>query len=123
MLEEGDIFNYAVRHYDNPSCKTLKEFSCDYNIPINIKKLLNKRSSGEDVNLRLLLNYFQTFFNVFSPDVATTLLFVRCEPEHYSAIKTVLVFLNYMPDDISGCDININEIEFDQELIDFLRGI
>jgi hypothetical protein len=35
---------------------------------------------------------------VFGVDAATTLLFFKIEPNHWSLIKTILVFLHFMPE-------------------------
>ena len=122
-MVESEVFNYAIKHYSNPSCKTAEEFTKDYNIAVTIKRLLNKRAKGEDVNLRLVLNCFISMYNVFEPQAANVILYHRMGEDHYSSVKTIGTFLNLMPDDIPMLNIDVRLIEFDQELVDFLRGI
>jgi len=44
---------------------------------------------------------------VFGVDAATTLLFFKIESEHWSLLKTVLVYLHFMPEnDLVNVSIN-----------------
>jgi hypothetical protein len=122
-MRDSEIFNYAIRHYDNPSCKTTEEFAADYATPIKIKRLLTRRANGVDVSLRLVLNHILTMFNVFSPHASVIMLFIRTPKEHHSIIKTFLVFLNYMPDNIDEINIDVSLIELDPDIVAFLRSI
>lgn len=122
-MTDSELFEYAIHGYNNPACKTAEEFSDDYNTIIKIKKLLNKRSAGFDVNNRLILNHFTMMYNVFTPIVCTVLLFAKLPKEHYSTVKTILTFLNYMPDVVPHLGVISGEISFDDEMVDFLRGI
>jgi len=123
MKTDSEIFNYAIRNYYNPSCKTAEEFADDFNTTIKIKKLINRHLLGESINFRLLLNHFMTMYNVFNPNAATLILFMKMQPEHYSCIKTISVFLNYFPDNLSDYGICLDNVEFDKDIVEFLRGI
>ena len=48
--------------------------------------------------MRLIINHIIILSNVFGVDAATTLLFFKIEPNHWSLIKTILVFLHFMPE-------------------------
>ena len=55
--------------------------------------------------------------NVFGIEAATTLLFFKVDKQHWSMLKTVLIFLNYMPED------ELIDIEIDQNVMEELKRI
>jgi len=55
--------------------------------------------------------------NVFGVDAATTLLFFKIDKQHWSILKTILIFLNYMPEK------DMIDIEIDQNVMIELRKI
>lgn len=122
-MNDSELFNYAIKHYYNPSCKTAEEFAEDYNLTLRIKKLLNRHLTGDEINFRLLLNNFTMFYNVFSPHAATVILFTKLPEQHYPYIKTIATFLNYMPECIEEINIDLSTIPFDEKTINFLREI
>jgi hypothetical protein len=54
---------------------------------------------------------------VFGIDAATTLLFFKIDKQHWGMLKTILIFLNYMPDN------EMNDIKTDQEIMTELGKI
>jgi hypothetical protein len=48
--------------------------------------------------LRLIINHIIILSNVFGVDATTTLLFFKTEVEHWSLLKTFLVYLHFMPE-------------------------
>jgi len=46
--------------------------------------------------------------NVFGIDAASTLLFFKIDKQHWSLLKTILIFLNYMPEN-EMVDVQINQ--------------
>lgn len=122
-MTESEIFNYAIRHYFNPSCVTAEQFNSDLNITRQINRILEKRGRGEVVDLRLLLNYFMTMFNVFDNEACVRIIFIRVPAKFHAEVKTFIEFLNYLPDDLSDINISLGEIPFDDEIVKFLRGI
>lgn len=122
-MTDSEIFNYAIRHYYNPSCVTAEQFNSDLNITRQINRVLEKRDRGEVVDLRLLLNYFMTMFNVFDKEACVRIIFMRLPVKFYPHIKTFCEFLNYLPEDLSDINISLGEIPFDDEIIKFLRSI
>lgn len=122
-MNDDEVFNLAIKSYNNYVCKTAEEFSSDYNTVLKIKKLISRYLSGDEVNFRLLLNHFTMFYNVFIPKFATIILFLKMPKEHHSVIKTIATFLNYIPDDLNKYGIDIDSVEFDPKIISFLREI
>ena len=48
--------------------------------------------------MRLIINHIIILANVFGVEAATTLLFFKIEKNHWSILKTFLIFLHYMPE-------------------------
>lgn len=122
-LTDENFLLYAVKHYNNPSCSGMKEFLDDLKRFKYIKRLLRRYKKTGEVSERLILNHIVLLYNVFGPNTVP-FLFHKIEQEHWSQIKTFLVFLHYLPDNYQ---INKNVIESDISLdgliIDKLRKI
>ena len=104
--ETIDIF--AKRHYDNPSDVNSEEFEDDMKRFKYLKRLFRKYESSKEFKARLMVNHIIILGNVFGVDAATTLLFFKIDKEHWGMLKTILVFLNYMPKE-ELIDIELNE--------------
>lgn len=122
-MTDSELFNYALKHYYNPSCKTAEEFAIDYNLTLRIKKLLTRHLSGDIINFRLLLNNFMMFYNVFDSEAATVLLFYKLPKEHHPFVKTIATFLNYLPIKSDILPFDIDAVDFDKQTVEFLRSI
>lgn len=125
VLTRDNVKLYAIKHYDNPYCSGFDEFEEDFKIPKYIKKLLNKYFSDGELKERLIINHLITFYNMFGQVAATRILFLRLDKEHYSALKTFLVFLKRCPKEIRNGSkvIFLDEIDMDTKVINILRKI
>ena len=101
-----DIF--AKRHYDNPSDVNSQEFDDDMKRFKYLKRLFRKYDASKEFKARLIVNHIIILANVFGIDAATTLLFFKIDKQHWSMLKTILIFLNYMPEN-EMIDIEINQ--------------
>ncbi len=63
-----------------------------------LKRLFRKYETSGELKLRLIINHIIILSNVFGVDATTTLLFFKIEPEHWSLVKTFLVYLHFMPE-------------------------
>ena len=94
-----DVKAYAAQHYTNKSCLGRDEFDNDIRlvgkITIQINRLATNNPKG---NVRKLINYFITFFNVFEPHAAKRLLFSLSEPRFHAAIKAIGLELGRLHD-------------------------
>ena len=108
---------YAVENYTNKSCLSADEFWEDYNRLKYVKRLLKKYHKDNILKERLILNHLISFYNVFEISAANRMMFHKMEPEIQPAIKTFLVFLNYLPKNW------FTEVPLDQNIIDKLRNI
>lgn len=93
--ETIDIF--ALRHYDNRGASK-EEFEDDMKRFKYLKRLFRKYDTSGELKLRLIINHIIILSNVFGVDATTTLLFFKIEVEHWSLLKTFLVYLHFMPE-------------------------
>jgi hypothetical protein len=99
---------FAIKHYDNPQAVGEKEFYDDMKRFKYLKRLFKKR---------LIMNHIIVLQNVFGPEAVKVLLFFKIGQEHWSVLKTFLLFLNYMT--IS----EMTQISIDVKLMETLKGI
>lgn len=99
-LTKKNYLSYAMKVYDNPSCSGLDEFHADLLRVKYVKRLINRYTRTGNVSSRLLLNHVIGIYNVFEAQAVARLLFFRTEQSSWPAMKTVLEYLNLMPDTI-----------------------
>tara|TARA_Y100000780_G_scaffold174231_1_gene159304 strand:+ start:157 stop:561 length:405 start_codon:yes stop_codon:yes gene_type:complete len=123
-LNEKNFLLYAMQHYENPQCVEVEEFNDDLKRIKYIKRLFNQYSIEGVLKERLLLNHVIVFYNVFSVEAATRILFYKLEEEFWPMLKTFLFYLNFLPDkieSINGKTILATDIPMDQGIVDSLR--
>ena len=98
---------FAAKYYDNPACLSKEEFYHDIAKFKYIVRLFRRYRETGKVQERLLLNHIILIYNVFQIQAATRMLFYRVDEDLWSALKTFLVFLNYLPGNTYQ-DINID---------------
>jgi hypothetical protein len=124
-LNNDNILIYAVKAYDRPNC-IMSEFKDDMKRFNYLKRLFKRYRKFDELRERLVLNHIVVLCNVFSPEIATRLLFFKVAKEDYPALKTYLLFLSVMPDKIRGIkgqDIISSDIPIDMKIADILREI
>ena len=123
-LNEKNFLLYAMHHYDNPQCVEVEEFNDDLKRIKYIKRLFNQYATDGVLKERLLLNHIIVFYNVFSVEAATRILFFKLEEEVWPMLKTFLFYLNFLPnkiESINGKTILTTDIPMDQGIVDSLR--
>ena len=121
-LTNENYLMYALLHYDNPHCIDIKEYFEDVRKLKYIKRLFNRYKEDGVMKERLILNHLILFYNVFSNEAATRLLFFRVGKEHHSLLKTFLIFLNKMPEQVND-NLYSSDISLDKEIIEILRKL
>ena len=124
-LTSDNIMLYAVKAYDRPNM-IMSEFKEDMKRFNYLKRLFQRYRKMGELRDRLVVNHLVVIYNVFGVEVATRLLFYKLSKEDYSALKTYLLFLNYMPERIRGIkghDINSSDISVDLKIAEVLRQI
>tara|TARA_Y100000004_G_C8905328_1_gene408409 strand:- start:866 stop:1231 length:366 start_codon:yes stop_codon:yes gene_type:complete len=114
---EKNIKTYAVENYVNKACLTADEFWEDYNRIKYIKRLLGRYINDGDLKERLIVNHLISFYNVFRIEAANRMMFLKVSDNCKPALKTFLVYLNYLPQSW------YNEIPLDNKLIKILREL
>ena len=108
---------FAIKEYDNPQAVGEKEFYDDMKRFKYLKRLFKKYSKTSILKERLILNHIIVLQNVFGPEPVKVLLFYKINQEHWSLLKTFLVFLNYM------VETELDYISTDKKLMSKLKGI
>ena len=116
ILTHETIDIFALRHYDNKGASK-EEFEDDMKRFKYLKRLFRKYDVTKEFKSRLIINHVIILANVFGIEAATTLLFFKVDKQHWSMLKTVLIFLNYMPED------ELIDIEIDQNVMEELKRI
>ena len=122
-LTNDNILLYAAKAYDKPNC-IMSEFKEDMKRFNYLKRLFKRYRKVGELREQLVLNHLVVICNVFSPEVATRILFFKMAKDDYSALKTYLLFLSCMPErvkSIKGHDIISSEIPVDMTIADILR--
>ena len=106
VLTHETIDIFALRQYDNRGASK-EEFEDDLKRFKYLKRLFRKYDTSGELKLRLIINHIIILSNVFGVDAATTLLFFKIESTHWSLLKTVLIYLRFMPEnDLIEVQIN-----------------
>lgn len=116
---------YAMKAYDKPNC-IMSEFKEDLKRFNYLKRLFQRYRKVGDIKERLVINHLIVIYNVFGVEVSTRLLFYKLSKDDYSALKTYLLFLNYMPETVKGIkghDIHSSDIPVDMDIAEVLRTI
>jgi len=124
-LNNENVMLYAIKAYDKPNC-VMSEFKDDMKRFNYLKRLFRRYRVLNELRERLVLNHLVVLCNVFTPEIATRLLFYKMAKEDYPTLKTYLTFLNVMPDyvrGIKGKDIISSDIPLDDIIIKVLREI
>ena len=116
ILTPETIDLFALRHYDNRGASK-EEFEDDLKRFKYLKRLFRKYDTSKEFKSRLIINHVIILSNVFGVDAATTLLFFKIDKQHWSILKTIRIFLNYMPEH------EMIDLETDQNVMEELKRI
>lgn len=122
-LTESNFLLFAAKHYDNIFYDTI-EFNEDLKRFAYIKRLFNHYEKTNELKERLILNHLVIIFNMW-PHGAIPMLFVKLKG-YESLLKTFLVFMERMPEEIRGIGIEFRtvrskDIPIRQEVLDILK--
>ena len=95
-LNDGNFLIYAAKSYDRPHILQ-SEFEDDLKRLKYVKRLIRKYRQTGDFKERLVLNHVIILANVFGVEATTNMLFFKVDQEDYPVLKTILLYLNYMP--------------------------
>ena len=106
-LDNDNFEIFAAKYYRNPTCLSAQEFYDDLAKFKYIVRLLRRYRETGKIQTRLLLNHIIIVYNVFEIHAATRMLFHRVDKDLWPALKTFLIFLNYLQRNTYQ-DINID---------------
>ena len=109
QLDESTWILYAAKNYCNTQCYDILEFEEDLKRFKYIKRLFNKYIEYGELKERLILNHIIALNNVFTPPVATRMLFFRLEG-YEELLAPFLSLLGALPEKIFGIGINSTTI-------------
>ena len=125
-LNDGNFLIYAAKHYDRPHILQL-EFEDDLKRIKYVKRLLRKYRQTDEFKERLVLNHVIILSNVFGVEATTNMLFFKVDQEDYPLLKTILIYLNYMPSRLNVTFdkyyVRQEEIPVDLSIANILRNI
>ena len=116
-LDDDNFVLFAMNNYNNRQCTSTEEFYDDLNRFKYIKRLLSRYQQDGVIQERLLINHIVVFHNIFGIKAANKMLWYKIEEKHWPVIKTVLLFLNFIP------DTEKIEIPLDSHMVEKLRKI
>ena len=125
-LNDDTFLMYAMREYNNMQCTDIEEFYDDLKKIKYIKRLFNSYKNNGQLKERLILNHLIIFYNVFTLQAGTRILFYKIEKDFWPMLKTFLIYLDRMPDKIDsvrGEIIRTSDIQLDDGIITRLRTI
>jgi|TARA_R100000152_G_C6564577_1_gene34105 hypothetical protein len=118
-LDEKNFLSFAMKMYDNPTCKGVEEFEEDLSRVKYVKRLLNKYKEKKVLKKRLLLNHIIIMTNVFGTVATNRILFYKIESELHHILKSVLEYLNILAREIP--EVELEKIPNDPSLVKSLE--
>ncbi len=98
-LNEDNYLLFAIKFYDNPQAVTKDDFEDDLKRIKYVKRLLKRYKNTGVLKTHLILNHIIVLFNVFN-EATVPLLFYNLEEDLWPAIKSFLLYLKRIPDNI-----------------------
>ena len=95
-LNEDNFLLFAIKNYENPQAVTRDDFDKDLNHFKYIKRLLKRYKKTGEIRTHLLINHFILLYNIFG-EATTPMLFFKIEKDMWSQVKTIILFLNRLP--------------------------
>ncbi len=108
---------FAQQNYDNPTLETEIEFYDDIKRFKYLKRLFRKYDVTGEIKIRLILNHLVVLQNVFSAEVAITLLLYKIDEKYWSILKTCLNYLEYL------YPHELNSVETDKNIEEMLKKL
>lgn len=125
-LNANTIDMYMMRLYHNPQCIGIEEYQEDISRLKYLKRLLNRYTEAGELKERLILNHIIVISNLFGAEPTARILFYHVDEKHWSTLKTVMTFLQIMPEvikSIRGKDVIDSDIAIDSLIAERLREI
>jgi hypothetical protein len=112
-LNDDNFLIFAAKAYDRPHILQ-SEFEDDLKRIKYVKRLLRKYRQTGEFKERLVLNHVIILSNVFGVESTVNMLFFKVDQDDYPLLKTILIFLKYMPNRLT---VSFNKYHVRQEEI------
>jgi hypothetical protein len=106
-LNNANFELYAAKHYRNLQCLSTEEFYDDVAKFKYVVRLLRRYRDTGKIQERLILNHIISIYNVFDIAAANRMMFHRVDVNLWPVLKTFLIYLNYLPENLHK-NINID---------------
>lgn len=116
-LNEKNILIYLIK---NSSFCEIQDLYDDLIRIKYIKRLLIRFKKTGDLKERLLLNHIIILQNIFGAEVCTRILFYKIPKDLHSMLKSFLLYLDYISDNIPE---DISKIQSDHRIDKILRDL
>ncbi len=123
QLNRDNFMLYCMGNYTNPDCLSMAEFTEDLARIKYVKRLLKRYRRTGNLRTILLLNHLMVLGNVFGRTPASRMLFHKLESDIHSPLKTVLLYLDYIDEQVILDGIPVGEIPLDDRLARILRNL
>lgn len=123
ILTKDNFTLYAMGNYTNPDCTGMPEFLEDISKIKYVKRLLKRYMRSGNMRTILLLNHLVVLGNVFGRTPAARMLFHKLERDTHPALKTVLMYLEYIEEGMMFDGIVVSDIPMDGKLAQILRQL
>jgi hypothetical protein len=124
-LNEDNLVMYAAKCYTSPNC-LMSEFEGDLKRTKYLKRLFRRYKATKIIKERLILNHIILLNNVFGLEATARILFFRTDEKDYDVLKTFLLYLNILPENVNGIkgkNIKTDVIPVDLRVAEILRKI
>lgn len=126
-LDDSNFLLYAAANYVNAQCYDSEEFFDDLKRYKYLKRLYYRYREKGELKERLILNHLITLYNVFDYQANTRMLFYKCDRNHWDILKTFLIYMGRMPDQIENIGdygtVYTQEIGVDLRVANILREL
>ena len=121
MITKDTFIFVAMRSYINTKCKTIIEFEEDLSNFSKLARLCNKESDEETT--KATLNVTMTLLNTFDNSTCIRLMFFKVHKQAWHKLKTILVYLDRMPNEVLDVKLINEEIPLCQNMVNILRTL
>ena len=108
---------FAIKNYNVPNLDSEQEFYEDIKRFKYLKRLFRKYKATGELKTRLILNHIIVLNNVFGVEAACTLLLYKVDKPYWPALKSFLVYLDYL------YPHELNEIKEDSKITERLKEL
>jgi hypothetical protein len=101
-LTDDNFEDFCILNYEGFSIMNFLDFDEDLARIGYIKKLLTRYEKTQELKERLILNHIIILGNVFRPENAVRILFLKIDQNQWYLLKPFLEYLHYMPKVVEG---------------------